>query len=136
PDGQADHSTSKTRRKGTPMHLVSGRTKLDFESDIGHKRDIGTRLIDDPSNDRNFALWVGLLRFRQRHYGVDGVRDIWKGLTERNGRVDLPVDGYYADILWKIFIQAALEDNYLLRGIRDYSRTLWKKYGTRWYGVY
>ncbi|PGH21629.1 hypothetical protein AJ80_03062 [Polytolypa hystricis UAMH7299] len=109
---------------------------LEFESDVGHTRDIGTKLIDNPEHARDFYMWKELLTHRQRHYGADGVKDIWKGFRERSKGVDLPVEGELADFVWRSFLEVALRDDKLLEDICGYADDLWARSRVRWPGLY
>lgn len=110
--------------------------RLEFESDIGHTRAIGAKLVDNPARRHDFALWEELLRYRQRHYGDKGTLDIWEGLTIRHDGIELPVDGKHADFLWESFIELGLKRGLLLQEIVTYASELLKKTGKRWDGFY
>lgn len=110
--------------------------RLDFESDVGHSRDIGSKLIDNPRLAHDFSLWKELLLHRQRYYGDDGVVTIWKGLLQRGDITDLPVEGIFADYLWRTFIAAGLRREDFLNDIHFYAHNLWHRTGRRWRGFY
>lgn len=110
--------------------------KLEFESDIGHTNDIGTRLVDDPEHQEDFALWEELLRYRQRHYGDKGTLDIWEGLIVRLDGIRLPVDGDRADFFWESFIDVGLRREMFMRDLGAYALELWKTTGKRWNRLY
>ncbi|KAL2870419.1 uncharacterized protein BJX67DRAFT_282792 [Aspergillus lucknowensis] len=105
---------------------------LDYESDVGHHQDIGTRLVDDPTHRADFSLWLELLRYRQRRYGDNGTLDIWEGITTRTGSLQLPVNGEYADVLWQSFVDLGLEREAILNEVADYALELWNETGNRW----
>lgn len=107
--------------------------RLEFESNIGHTKEIGTRLVDDPAQQQDFTLWEELLRYRQRHYGYKGALDIWKGLTVRVDGVQLPVSGKHADFLWESFIDVGLNYETLMEGLVAYALGIWKTTGKRWH---
>lgn len=107
--------------------------RLEFESNIGHTKEIGTRLVDDPAQQQNFALWEELLRYRQRHYGDKGTLEIWKGLTVRLESVQLPVSGKHADFLWESFIEVGLKYETLMEELEDYALRMWEATGKRWH---
>lgn len=115
-----------------PRSLALQPERLEFESDIGHTRDIGAKLVDDPARRHDFALWEELLRHRQRHYGDKGTLDIWEGLTIRHDEIELPVDGKHADFIWESFIELGLRRGLLLQEIVTYASELWRKAGKRW----
>ncbi|KAL5359006.1 hypothetical protein BJX96DRAFT_147641 [Aspergillus floccosus] len=110
--------------------------KLEFESDIGHTDDIGTRLVDDPANRHNFALWEELLRYRQRHYGEKGTLDIWEGMISRVDGIELPVSGERADFFWQSFVELGLKREVMMRELVSYAYALWDRTGARWDGFY
>lgn len=110
--------------------------RLEFESDIGHTNDIGTKLVDDPEHQEDFALWEELLRYRQRHYGDKGTLDIWEGLIVRLDGIRLPVDGNRADLFWESFIDVGLRREMLMRDLEAYALELWKTTGKRWNRLY
>ncbi|KAL4922933.1 uncharacterized protein BDV17DRAFT_278437 [Aspergillus undulatus] len=109
---------------------------LEYESDIGHTDDIGTRLVDDPVHRYDFGLWLELLRYRQRHYGNTGTLQIWQGLMSRVGGLQLPVDGENADVFWQSFVDLGLQNEPVLDQIADHASTLWEQSGKRWPKLY
>lgn len=106
--------------------------RIQFESDVGHSRDIGTKLIDDPRFANDFKLWKHLLLYRKRHHGDDGVIAIWKGLRERGQPIDLPVDGEYASLLWRNFIIVGWKRDDFLTEIHSYASELYERSGKSW----
>ncbi|EER28795.1 hypothetical protein D8B26_000920 [Coccidioides posadasii str. Silveira] len=107
-------------------------TRLEFESNIGDSRDIGSKLMDDARYAHDFGLWKELLQYRQRHYGDDGVVHIWKGLVERCAGLDLPVAGVDADFLWETFIAVGVKQEWLMKELQLYAEDLWVRTGKRW----
>ncbi|OAX84515.1 hypothetical protein ACJ72_01106 [Emergomyces africanus] len=106
--------------------------RVKFESDVGHSRDIGAKLVDDPDLANNFKLWKQLLLYRKRHYGDDGVIDIWKGLRERGQPIDLPVEGEYASLFWRNFIMVGWKRDDFLNEIHSYASELFARSGKAW----
>lgn len=131
PRTQLRHETS-TRWQRLGVQLES----LDYESDVGHTRDIGTRLVDSPAHRNDFGLWLELLKYRRRHYGNAGTRQIWDGLMGRVGGLQIPVDGETADTLWQTFVDCGLEREGFLSEIADYALGLWNETGQRWPKLY
>ncbi|KAJ5171810.1 hypothetical protein N7492_004403 [Penicillium capsulatum] len=109
---------------------------LEYESDIGHTKDIGTRLVDQPEYRNSIELWEELLRFRQRHYGDQGTQDIWAGLTARLGDVPLPVVGRRAEYLWQSFVELGLKRELFLKDVVDYAIGLRDSSGAHWPQLY
>ena len=106
--------------------------KLEFESDIGHTNNLGSRLVDDPNRRHDFLLWEELLRHRQRRYGDDGTLDIFRGLTRRVGGVYLPTQGSSADFLWRSFVKLGLEREHFLEELADYALKVRSEKGVSW----
>ena len=107
--------------------------RLEFESNIGHTKEIGSRLVDIPDHRHDFALWEELLRYRQRHYGDKGALAIWEGLTVRVDGVQLPVSGKRADFLWETFVDVGLKREVFMKELVAYAFELWKNTGKRWH---
>ncbi|KAJ5136853.1 hypothetical protein N7448_005407 [Penicillium atrosanguineum] len=110
--------------------------QLEFESDIGHTEDLGTRLVDNSAHRHDFELWEDLLRFRQRHYGDKGTQDIWEGLTVRLDGVKLPVAGERADFFWQSFVDMALKRDLFLKDVMEYAIDIWHNQGACWNQLY
>ncbi|KLJ12203.1 hypothetical protein EMPG_12732 [Blastomyces silverae] len=106
--------------------------RVKFESDVGHSRDIGTKLVDGPPFANDFTLWKHLLLYRKRHYGDDGVVDIWKGLRERGQPIDLPVEGEYASLFWRNFIIVGWKRDDFLNEVYSYACELYERSGKAW----
>lgn len=110
--------------------------KLQFESDVGHFEDLGTRLVDLPENKNDFGLWEELLRFRQRHDGDKGTLDIWEGMMHRVRGVHLPIVGTRADFFWQTFVDMGLKRELILRDVVKYAVDLCEQTGARWPQMY
>ncbi|KAL1971623.1 hypothetical protein VTN31DRAFT_2244 [Thermomyces dupontii] len=138
PDDQWQSSTSagQSRTLDDALPWILDRDRLEFESDVGHLKDIGSRLVDDPARRSDFRLWEELLRYRQRHYSDNGVVDIWEGLTQRGEPVDLPVEGPTADLFWQSFVRVGLQREHFLTDVANYAEDLWKRTGKRWRKFY
>ena len=59
--------------KGWARRLVTY-SQLDFESDVGSSRLYRPRLIDDPRYEKDVDLWVQLIQFRRRNYGLKSLQ--------------------------------------------------------------
>lgn len=137
---EASHSPSDTQKAlptdtaadHPPVSFSLQPERLEFESDIGHTDGIGTRLVDDPDRRRDFLLWGELLRYRQRHYGVEGTLDIFRALIDRVDGVYLPVEGELADFFWRSFINLGLEREHILQRLVVYAQTVWNEERKRW----
>ncbi|KAJ5832945.1 hypothetical protein N7474_001256 [Penicillium riverlandense] len=130
------HTDNLEASKYTTKDLGLRPEALEFESDIGHTNDLGTRLVDQPENRNNFDLWEELLRFRQRRYGDKGTVDIWEALTVRVDGVCLPVTGPRADFFWKSFVDLGLKRELLLKEVVSYAVSLCEREGDCWSQLY
>ncbi|KAL4941831.1 hypothetical protein BDV06DRAFT_193620 [Aspergillus oleicola] len=110
--------------------------RLEYESDVCYIQDTGARLVDDPAHRHDFELWIELLRYRQRHYGDNGTLCIWEGLMSRTGKLQLPVRGESADVLWQSFVDLGLQNEAVLIQVTDYASKLWIQAGRRWPKLY
>ncbi|KAE8167079.1 hypothetical protein BDV40DRAFT_254218 [Aspergillus tamarii] len=135
-NGQTNDASTGVQVTSSPRGLLLQPEKLEFESDIGHTNDIGTRLVDDPNRRHDFALWEDLLRYRQRHYGDRGTLDIWEALMTRVEGVQLPVSGDTANFFWQSFVDLGLKQEVILKELADYAFELWVKTGKRWNRFY
>ncbi|KAF7515666.1 hypothetical protein PCG10_002972 [Penicillium crustosum] len=130
---------SQTNNNATqcPTKFLSLRPdKLEFESDVGHLNNIGTRLVDNPEHRNNLDLWEELLRYRQRHYGDNGTLDIWEGLRVRVDGVRLPVAGQQADFFWQSFVDMGLRREIFLKEVLDYAVIIREQQGSQWPQLY
>ncbi|KAK2778330.1 hypothetical protein FQN53_001855 [Emmonsiellopsis sp. PD_33] len=119
-----------------PNELQLDPEKLSFESDVGHFREFGSKLVDGPRYARDFELWTQLLLHRKRHHGDDGIIDIWNGLRKRGPPIDLPVDGDHAHLLWEHFIGVGLKREQFMHEIHSYVSKTYERCGKRWEGYY
>ncbi|CAG8045083.1 unnamed protein product [Penicillium salamii] len=110
--------------------------KLEFESDVGHLNNLGTRLVDGVDHRFNLDLWEELLRYRQRHYGDTGTIDIWEGLTVRVDGVRLPVAGKQAEFFWRSFVELGLRREVFLTDVLQYAIKLAEDHDNRWPELY
>ncbi|KAI9931237.1 hypothetical protein ASPWEDRAFT_34217 [Aspergillus wentii DTO 134E9] len=141
PNNATDNKTrtrksSRTRTTAVAGNLADGLglqpEKLEFESDVGHTNDFGTRLVDHPLHQYDFALWEELLRYRQRHYGDKGTLDIWEGLSVRVDSVQFPVHGEGADLFWRSFVSVGLKREVFMEELAAHALDIWKQTGKRW----
>jgi hypothetical protein len=85
-------------------------------------------LIDHPVNHVNLEAWCKILEYRKRTDGSAGIFDVWAGMRKR--RIDLPVDGPCADVLWPTFLKAGIvrspgeSHTRLLQEIFEHARNL------------
>ncbi|KAF2469333.1 uncharacterized protein BDR25DRAFT_394350 [Lindgomyces ingoldianus] len=83
-----------------------GRAKpdVDEESNVNEPGISTWRKIDKAHGFAKIGLWRELLQYRERVYGLDGIRDIWLGMARRG--FDLPTSNTRdAEYLWSTFIK-------------------------------
>ncbi|KAJ5937229.1 hypothetical protein N7454_004884 [Penicillium verhagenii] len=136
PSSRANNSAPSGSPECITKSLQLNPERLEFESDIGHSKDLGTRLVDLPEHRNNFELWEELLRFRQRQYGDHGTEVIWDGITNRAGGVKLPLTGKHADFFWQSFVDLGLKQETFLKEVLDYAVILGGSDGCCWSGLY
>lgn len=112
---------------------LTGWKALEFESNVGQDKASGL-LVDDPKHSRDFGIWVEVLLFRQRVYGVQGTWYIWEGIKRR--KLNLPVRGQNANILWNAFIAVGFEHPKLLNEVYLHARDIFEYNRTAWHSIY
>ncbi|KAJ6032664.1 hypothetical protein N7540_003396 [Penicillium herquei] len=127
-----NRSTSSNPAKTPTQQLRLDPERLEFESDIGHTDEPGSRLVDLPKHRNDFELWEELLRFRQRHYGDKGTETIWEGMTLRVDGLQIPLSGDRADFFWQSFVSLGLKREIFLREVMNYAISIWGDDGECW----
>lgn len=104
------HNGARTEHRDLPSLVRRMRTgkrsawdELNFQSDVAELNPDARRLVDEPEKKCDFSYWGELLEFRQRIYGAQGVREVWRGIQARE--IDLPTSGRNADALWGTFLR-------------------------------
>ena len=92
----------------------------DFAAPGAKAVDRRTRHLRPP----DWALWEGLLRFRQRVFGAAGVRVVWRGMRVRELDLHAPNGGAPLDAVWRMLAAAALQDAALADELLLYARAL------------
>ncbi|KAJ5710354.1 hypothetical protein N7488_004510 [Penicillium malachiteum] len=129
---RGNRSTSIKPTKTPTQQLRLDPERLDFESDVGHTDELGSRLVDLPEHRNDFELWEELLRFRQRHYGDQGTQTIWEGMTQRVDALQIPLSGDRADFFWQSFVSFGLKREIFLREIMNYAISIGEVDGECW----
>ena len=105
---EPEHSNLK-RRPTIDTPVNTSFADLNTQSNVNQEPFARSTLLVDQKHFRsNVALWLELLEFRHRVYGLQGVKDIFFGLRRRG--VQIPTDGTGADTFWKTFLDAAAAD--------------------------
>lgn len=110
------------------------------QTNVASPRRVGKLIVDRSEHRTNMKLWVELLDYRQRIDGFAGVVEIWSGMRYR--KVDLPVSGDEADILWTTLLNACIladeqkAHKRLRDSILDYAKDLHQRCGAVWPKLY
>ncbi|RVX74603.1 hypothetical protein B0A52_01729 [Exophiala mesophila] len=94
---------------------IRSKSRLLFESDVGHLENRDTRLTDLPPARQNIDFWLVLLRAQALHNGHDGIKAIYHGITSRGTLVRLEGDHPSVSALWQVFLAAGSVDFEFLR---------------------
>lgn len=105
-----------------------------YESDLDMIATRGPRLVDQIGLSNDFELWLQLLQFRRRTYGVSGVATIFNAILKRD--VDLPTTGPVAEELWDTFVSVAFQRRDLANKFYKYVLKLHETTGRAWSNLY
>ena len=94
----------------------------------------GRLLVDDTRHAHNWQLWLDLLRFRQRHYGVESIKPMFEQIVQRG--LEMPTEGSLAQELWVRIVQAGNQDHDLLELVTQYASRLLRFTGRSWPRLY
>lgn len=129
------HSTTWTEDVFTFEQLL-------FESDVSQSlTDVARfkRLVDHPQLVDDAQLWLCLLRFRERIYGLAGIRTILQGLLSRDVSV-LRRQFWLKRKFWTVscaaFLRLALCDIHMLPDVINYATRVRKVSRVKWEQLY
>lgn len=97
------------------LYGIRSKSRLLFESDVGHLDDRGSRMTDLPPGRLNVDLWLVLLRAQALHNGHNGIKAIYEGIKHRGRLVRLEGDDPSVSALWRVFLAAGSVDFKFLR---------------------
>lgn len=100
---------------------------LEFESAVDSCEGRSTRLVEDPSHQFDYELWVLLLHYRMRVYGDAGIKTVWNFLTRPDQLENIPASWPTQDILWRVFVDLGLRDHEFLTRISKHAEQLWRQ---------
>ncbi|RMZ82104.1 hypothetical protein DV737_g2172, partial [Chaetothyriales sp. CBS 132003] len=120
-------SLSLTERRLLARARLSGiesLQQLEYEADVGHTNDIGSRMTDTGQFRQDLDLWRLLLEFSQHRNGAKGAKKIWLGMMFRGKPVQLESDNRNAsDLVQSIIAASAADDiDYLKTFVKDCTR--------------
>ena len=92
------------------LNGIESLEKLEFEADIGHTQDIGSRMTDTVRHREDLDLWLLLLEFNQHRHGVKGAKAIWRAMMFRGKPVKLESRNRNASDLVQSIITSATKD--------------------------
>ncbi|RMZ91526.1 hypothetical protein DV736_g1258, partial [Chaetothyriales sp. CBS 134916] len=84
---------------------------LEYEADVGHTNDIGSRMTDTAQFRQDLDLWRLLLEFCQHRNGIKGAKKIWLAMMFRGKPVQLESDNRNASDLMQSIIAASAADD-------------------------
>ena len=127
--------TSRLDKPGWRNRLVTFE-QHQYESDLGNSipQGLKPRLVDTPGCATDFGLWLELARFRQRQYGLEGLKVIWKEISRRG--LQLPCHGSIAYELWSSLLKLGFEFPRILKEIEIYAKKLQESIGASWPELY
>ena len=117
--------------------------QIDFESNLAAPKNPALlRLIDQPQHKRDYQLFARLLDYRERRYGMEGLRMFWEAVKKR--RIWLPTRDYrqsknkglLAEKLWASFLKLGFYDNQILEELCTYADSLLECEKRRWPRLY
>ncbi|ETN39629.1 uncharacterized protein HMPREF1541_05855 [Cyphellophora europaea CBS 101466] len=94
--------------------------QLLFEADLGHTRELGTRLLDQPSRRQDLDLWLFILDINRQRRGLEGVKATWRGMRYRGKSLRLDADNANARDLIDAFIFTGITED--LEFLKDVCR--------------
>ena len=114
----------------TVLQRLSTFEQLLFESDLVDTEHAGKRILDDPQHAHNLDIVLQLLQFRQRLYGLEGIRKVWSGLQARG--IAIPIHGIRAEYLWSTLLELGLQDEAVLKEMYQHASVSVKEQKTDW----
>lgn len=107
------------------------REEIELESNLEEK---GIKLVDKHSHQKDLRLWACLFNYRQRMYGVSGVRMFWA--AAKRGDFQVPMTGVYAQLFWDEFVKLGLQDDVVLSEIIVHANQRMESTKERWPELY
>ncbi|KAL6249828.1 hypothetical protein RBB50_003684 [Rhinocladiella similis] len=92
------------------IHGIRTKEQLCLEADIGHQRELGSRLIDKPPQRQNIKLWHLLTRAQALMNGHEGIKAVWRGAMHRGEIVRFDDNNPLVNALWFTFLSAGSSD--------------------------
>jgi len=122
------------------VHRKSWRTQLasfeqyQYESDLGSSQVDRPLLVNQNLHAGNWSLWLELINFRRRHYGVQGPHALFQEIFRRG--MSLPTRGSVASQLWDTLIMVGYQDLEFFPAIISYAVQVKQTTGEAWPGLY
>ncbi|KIW15699.1 hypothetical protein PV08_05749 [Exophiala spinifera] len=92
------------------IYGIRTKEQLCFEADIGHQREVGSRLIDKPTHRQNIELWHLLTRVQALMNGHEGIKAVWRGAIYRGDSLRFDNKDPFVNALWFTFLSAGTND--------------------------
>ncbi|RDW59776.1 hypothetical protein BP6252_12863 [Coleophoma cylindrospora] len=108
--------------------------ELVHQSNLDDHTPTRPRLVDDPKNMYDMQLWMDLLEFRERMFGIEGIKTIYKAMMER--QITIPVSGPLSNTFWNMFLELGFVQLEYLESLMHHADDLLKTSGKRWTLLY
>ncbi len=105
-----------------------------YQSDLGQPASNGPRFLDQPTYNKDFALWLELILFRRRQDDIKSLRALYKEIKLRN--LYIPTTGCTADGLWSNFLHVGWTTNRVWKDVVSYARRVQAATGGSWPRLY
>ncbi|KAL2064568.1 hypothetical protein VTL71DRAFT_3705 [Oculimacula yallundae] len=108
--------------------------RLEFESNLDVPLAGDQQRLLDTNLQNDALLWIMLLGYRKRIYGMEGVRTFWNAIQERD--ILLPKQRHLADKFWRAFLTLGFKDPEVLESIYQYAKRNKDRYDVSWSTLY
>ncbi|MCJ1255742.1 hypothetical protein MMC24_003559 [Lignoscripta atroalba] len=129
-------STEHRNLRGLPgwREQLTTFEQFEYESEPDNSTTQRRRLVDDTHHQRDFELWLELLRFRRRRFGVEGITPIWNDMRRKG--ILLPTTGPTAYEIWNSLLQLGQERPEVLKELWMHAKILKESLGRSWPYLY
>jgi hypothetical protein len=119
---------------GKWMYIISTAEALEAQSNLEDNPWHDGKLLNCKEHENDTQLWAYLLDYRQKRYGLAGVKMIWDAISTR--KIRIPTQGILADTIWTTLVEAGIQKHINLEDVCGYAHDLLETYGDRWGQLY
>lgn len=123
-----------TRWKPSWFSHLSTFEQYQEESNLEISHDDRPRLVNDERYNKDWKLWLELVRFRRRHHGTKATQTLYNEILRRD--LSIPTKGSVGKELWDTSIMIAYQNPDFLREIAAYAIKLKRAKGEAWPRLY